>query len=214
MPPTDQPWSTPGPPPPPSPRAAPPSGSYPAPPPAPTYGGPGYQGTPFQPSAYPAGGNWAPAKPPRPATPIAGIMLIAGSVIMVIGTVVPWGSIMGESFNGWDIQDIDNDSSAAGGFVFLAVVLAGFGITTLAAKRLLPIAILAVIFAAFAIFAALGQLILLVQDELLGEIGVFGLEYDASVGLWVVFVGAAMTLAGAIWTLSVRRKWRAPAPTA
>jgi len=209
MAPTDQPWSTPGqpppPPPPPSP-AAPPSGSYPAPPPAPTYGGPGYQGTPFQPSAHPAGGNWAPAKPPRPATPIAGIMLIAGSVIMVIGTILPWLSIQGESLNGWDLDDIDSETVAAGGYAFLAVVLVGFGITTLAAKRLLPIAILAVIFAAFAVLAALTDLAEAFDLEVLG--------FEVSVGLWVVLLGAAVTLAGAIWTLSVRRKWRAPAPTA
>lgn len=133
--------------------------------------------------------------------------MIVGSVIMVIGTVLPWAKDDTGSYNGWDLRDFETESSVAGGFVFIALVLLGFGITTIAAKRLLPIAILAVIFAAFGIFAALGELVDLLEFD-----DVF--DYEVGIGLWVVLLGAALTLAGAIWTLSVRRKWRAPAPAA
>ncbi|MDQ3469698.1 MAG: hypothetical protein M3487_08035, partial [Actinomycetota bacterium] len=158
----------------------------------------GYPGPPAQPGAYASGGNWAPAKPPRPATPIAGILLIAGSIVMAIATFLPWIGFAGETVNGWDLQDQNGDSSDAGGYIFLAVVLAGFGITTLAAKRVLPIAILAVIFASFAVLAALVD----VADASDNPFGV-----ELKVGLWIVLLGAAMTLGGAIWTLAVRRKW-------
>ena len=131
--------------------------------------------------------------------------MMAGAVVMVAGTFLTWASDSSGSYNGWDPEFTDTESSTAGGLVFIAVVLAGFGITTLAAKRLLPIAILAVIFAALGFFAALGELI-----DLFELSDFFGVEVGA--GLWVVLLGAAAALGGAIWTLSVRRKWRAPTP--
>jgi hypothetical protein len=188
-------WQPPLPPPPPTPT---PPGTYPGS--YPTAGFPG-----GLPGAPPAG--WVPStKPPRPAVPIAGLLMIAGAVVIVVGTVLPWMKVGSTSLNAWDVLvDVEDESSRGGGYTFFAVVLGGFGITTLAARRVLPVAILAVIFGAFAVLLAITDLADLYDlEDLIGiEIGV---------GPWITLLGAAAALGGAIWTLSVRRKWR-PAST-
>ncbi len=130
--------------------------------------------------------------------------MIVGAVLIVVGTVLPWMKSGNFSANAWDVVvDVEDDSSRGGGYTFFAVVLAGFGITTVAARRLLPVAILAVIFAALVVIVSIGDLSDLYDlNDLLGiEIGI---------GPWVTLLGSAAALGGSIWTLSVRRKWPTP----
>lgn len=181
-----------------------PSGPYGAPPGA---GAPGYGGPAFGGPAYggpPPGYGGQPTKPPRPPVTVASILIIAGACIVILGTFLPWISGAGQSFNGWDLaefQEQADDSSSAAGYVGLAVIVGGFGIALLAARRVLAVAILAVIFASLTAVAAAVDLV----DALdtFDELGI-----DLGVGLYVITVGALVALAGSIWALSVRRTWR------
>lgn len=227
--PSDRPAPPPGsatPPPPPPPP--PPGGGYPPapgsgqPPPPPAFGGPGYGQPPGAPpppgmpqppappyGAYPATG-YTPygatppgTKPPRPAVPIAAILLLVGSAVMVVGSLLPWLEGFGETVNGFD-EDEDGDSNSGPAYVFFAVVFTGFAITFLAARRVLAVAIISVVLAAFAVLAAFGDL----GDANDTKDLVNAFDGDASIGIGipVVILGAFITLAGSIVALAKRRR--------
>jgi hypothetical protein len=123
--------------------------------------------------------------------------MILGAVLMIIGSFLTWFTIGGVDITGFsELGDEDRDGPAFFGF---AVILIAFGITTLAARRLLPIAILAVVLATFAAifaFADYGD----VTD--LEDVGLA----KAGPGLPVVIVGSLIALAGGIAALAKRRR--------
>ena len=123
--------------------------------------------------------------------------MIAGAAVMIVGSFLTWFTIGGLDVNGFtDFGGEDRDGPVFFGF---AVILAAFGITTLAARRLLPIAILAVVLASFAAifaFADYGD----VSD--LEDLGFA----EAGPGLPVVIVGSLIALAGGIVALAKRRR--------
>jgi hypothetical protein len=127
--------------------------------------------------------------------------MLGGAVLMVIGSLLTWFTIGDVDVTGFsDFGDEERDGPA---FVGFAVVLAAFGVTTLAARRLLPIAILAVVIASFAVifaFADYGDVLELEDTPLLTE------EFDAGPGLPVVIVGSLIALAGGIVALAKRRR--------
>ena len=86
-------------------------------------------------------------------------------------------------------------------FVLLGVVLIGFGIATLAAGRLLPIMIIGIVFAAFAVLGTITHLAdyVDVTDSTSASLGP---------GIIVTMIGSAAALAGAIAGCATRRKWR------
>jgi hypothetical protein len=123
--------------------------------------------------------------------------MIAGAVVIVIGSFLTWFTVGDTDVTGFsDLGGEDRDGPA---FVGFAVILAAFGITTLAARRLLPIAILAVVFASFALIFALADYgdVSDLEDLELAEAGP---------GLPVVVVGALIALAGGIVALARRRR--------
>jgi hypothetical protein len=135
--------------------------------------------------------------PPRPKAATAGGLLIGGAAVMVLGSFLPWFTINGEDITGFsELGGEDRDGPA---FVVFAVILAGFGITTLAARRLLPIAILAVVFASFALIFALVDYGDITDLEDLGLV-------EAGPGVPIVIVGTLIALAGGIVALAKRRR--------
>lgn len=194
--------------------SAPPAG-FGAPQPAAPFGVPG------APTPPPAAGWYGPpgvAGYPLPAAPTAGqrpkvvvgsVLLIVGGVLLVVGSFLNWAKVslggigFDTSFNGFGSGDETKDGPV---FVFFALVLAGFGLTMLLARKVLAVSILAVIFAALAVLVAVADL----KDvsDLADELNVFGSTVDVQVGpgLWVVLLGAVISLAGGIATLVVRRK--------
>ena len=187
------PWQAPNPgttpplPPPPSRPTAPP------PPPGP-YGGPvGYTGAAYgvPPPVFVA------TRPPRPATPVGGVLMVAGAGIVGVGCFLPWLEVLNESINGFD--EGPDDVALGPGLIFLALVVFGMGITTLAAKRILAIAIIGIVAAAFCLAAGAAQLADYSDfaDFVGGDIGA---------GLVVVVVGSLIALAGAIVTTAKRRR--------
>ena len=190
------------PPPPPPPRGQ--TATPPPPPPSP-YGftTPGYPTIgPGMPAAF------APGKPPRPATPVAGWLMIAGAVLTAIGCFLPWLTIEGSfgdvSFNGFDdLGPLDDEPALGGAFLFFGLVMLGFGIATLLAKRILAIMIIGIVVASISMLGAAGKFS--DYNDTFVDGGPIGVELGA--GLPVVAVGSAVALAGAIVGCAKRRRW-------
>jgi hypothetical protein len=143
-------------------------------------------------------------KPPRPAVTIAAIVLLVGSALMVVGSLLPWLEGFGETLNGFD-EDFDGDSRSGPAYAFLAVVFAGFAITFLAAKRVLAVAIISVVLAAFAVLASFGDLSDANDEkDILEALG--GSDISLGVGIPVVIIGALVALGGSIAALAKRRR--------
>jgi hypothetical protein len=126
--------------------------------------------------------------------------MIGGAVVMVVGSALTWFTIGGVDISGF--SELGGEERDGPAFVGLAVILAGFGITTLAARRLLPIAILAVVIAAFATLIALADYGDVADLEDVDRTDVF----DVGPGLPVVIVGSLIALAGGIVALAKRRR--------
>lgn len=190
-------------PPPPPPPQGPPLSSYPLGAPSPNSAfPPGYAER-----GYGAPPGYGPASPPRPDTKVAGFLMLAGAVVITIGCFVPWLSGRGSSVNGFDDLTGSFDDEAASGyvFVFFAVILLAFGITTLAAKRLLPIMIIGIVVAALSVVGSLAEYSDyrdLADSELI--------EADTGPGLPIVILGSAIALGGAIAGCAQRRRWPSP----
>jgi hypothetical protein len=143
----------------------------------------------------------AAAKPPRPATPVGGGLMILGAIVAGAGCFLPWltAPSLGE-INGF--EEGPDDAAAGGGVFFLALVLLGMGITTLATKRILPIAIIGIVAAALSLLFGAAQL-----ADYSDWADFRGDEAEIGPGLVVVVVGSLVALAGAIVTCARRRRW-------
>lgn len=185
-----------GAPPPPAPFAAP---GLPVPPPAPGWSGPPMAG------GYPL--PPAQTKGPRPKVTAGSIALIAGAVLLVVGSFLNWAEVDLGDFGSTSFNGFASDGGTKDGpvFVFFALVLGGFGIAMLAARKVLAVSILSVVFAVLAVLAAVADL----KDvsDLESDLGGFGgFEVQVGPGLWVVLLGALVALGGGIATLAFRRK--------
>ena len=159
----------------------------------------------YPPAGYPPGFGVVPVKPPRPQVKVGSILLIVGAAGLVLGCLLSWVSIEGQSFNGFSSESISIDGGENGGpaLSFFAVVIGGFGIAQLAARRVLAVAILAVVFASFALFGVLAEMGNVSDAIELTEL--FGAEASWGPGVPVMGLSALVGLAGAIATLAKRR---------
>jgi hypothetical protein len=128
--------------------------------------------------------------------------MLAGAVVMAVGSALPWISFDGTDYNSYDEWSIGfyfRENPAGPMFALLAAVLFGFGIATLAAGRVLPIMIIGIVLAAFALLGALVQVADYsdVTDDTTATLGIGG---------FVTAVGAATSLAGAIAGCAKRRR--------
>jgi hypothetical protein len=123
--------------------------------------------------------------------------MIAGAAIVGVGCLLPWLDFADQSLNGFD--DGPDDVALGPGLIFLALVVFAMGITTLAAKRILAIAIIGIVAAAFCLAASAAQLADYSDfaDFVGGDIGP---------GLPVAVGGSLVALAGAIVTTAKRRR--------
>ncbi len=170
----------------------PPAGVAPPPPPAPGYAPPpGY-------APYP---QVAP-KPPRPAVPIAGYLCILGGALMILGSVLNWFTIDGEAFNGF--SETGGESKDGPFFAFVAVVCIGAGITFLAARRVLALAIVALVFASLGLFGALADIGDVSDASDIADR--FNFDFTTGAGLYVVLIGSLVGIAGNIVALAKRRR--------
>lgn len=163
-----------------------------------TYAAPGYAT-----AGYPVAGS---AKPPRPAVKVGSIMLIVSGVGLVIGSLLNWVTIEGQSINGFSEESLsmEENSPSGGAFVFFAVLLVGFGIAQLAARKVLAVAILAVVFASFAVLIALAQMSDVSDAITLSDL--FGFQSSWGPGVPVLVISSVVGLGGGIATLAKRRR--------
>lgn len=126
--------------------------------------------------------------------------MLVGAVVVGVGCFIPWMTSEGERVNGFDNIGgrLDDDAATGPVFIFFAVLMLGFGIATLAAKRLLPIMIIGIVVAAFSALGALG--VYSDYDDKYGAIA------DMGPGLPVVAIGSLVALAGAIVGCAKRRR--------
>lgn len=143
-------------------------------------------------------------KPPRPAVQVGSMLLIAGGVLMILGSFLEWFNIEGESFNGFSGDDA-NEVKDGPVFVFFGVLALGFGIAQLMAKRVLAVAIVAVVFTSFALLGVLADLGDVSDLQELADI--YDADFSQGPGLWIILLGAGGALAGGIATLAKRRTW-------
>lgn len=119
--------------------------------------------------------------------------------MLAIGAFLPWFSFAGDDITGF--TGLDEETRDGPVFVGIGAILLGFGITTLVAKRILPIAILAVVFAAFGTLAALVDF-----SDVQDLKDLFGDAVESGPGLPIVLVGSLIALAGGIVALATRRR--------
>ncbi len=163
-----------------------------APPPPPAYAPPpGYAGYPV-----------AMQKPPRPAVPVAGYLCLAAGALLILGSVLNWFSFDGVDYNGF--STVEGSSKDGPAFAFFAVLAIGAGITFLAARRVLALAIVVLVFEVFAMFAAFADISDVSDLEDLS--GAFGYEFSTGPGLYIVLIGSLLGIAGNIVAISKRRR--------
>jgi hypothetical protein len=198
---------------PPAPSAAPPAppfvamrppGFGPMPP-------PGFGPIPAQPFGGPVPYGYqplvaTPSKPPRPAVRVGSVLLVIGGLGLVAGSLLDWVTIGGERFNGFsdDVLTLDDGSNGGPAFVFFAVLLVGFGIAQFAARKVLAVAIIAVVVASFALLGVLAEVSDMSDAVRFGEL--FGAPASWGPGVPVLALAAMISLAGAITTLAKRRR--------
>jgi hypothetical protein len=169
----------------------------PPPPAAPAPPAPGYAPPPGY-GSYPQ----VAAKPPRPAVPIAGYLCLAGGALLILGSVLNWFSIQGEDFNGF--STVGDETKDGPVFVFFGIVAIGAGITFLAARRVLALAIVALVLEVFAMFGAFADLGDVADAKDIAE--TFDVDFTTGPGLYVVLLGSLIAIAGNIVALAKRRR--------
>ena len=150
------------PPPPPSYGGPPPPPSHGGPPPPPSYGGPpppAYGTAP--PAGWGQGGapGWAgpPAKPPRRPVPVPAILIAVGGALSVIGSFVTWFTIDGTSFTGFGSSSTDDTVKDGPVFLTMGIVLIVLAVILFVMKKVLGVAITAIVFAGLTAIFALGR---------------------------------------------------------
>ena len=145
------------------------------------------------------------AKPPRPRTKVAGLLMLIGGIIMMGGTGLPWisdGSTDYNAYDEWIILPYIEDTPPGPLLGFLGFVMVGFGIATLAAGRVLAIMIIGIVAAALAALGVVSHLVDYadIADSTSASVGAGGV---------VSMFGALLALAGAIAGCATRRRWPA-----
>ncbi len=158
-------------------------------------------------NSYGAPYGFVRATPPRPRVLVGASLLLVGSIVAIVGCHLPWLRINldrgTESVNAFT-ELLRNDEPAGSALVLFAIVTGAMGITQLAARRVLSVAVIAVV------FASMNALFAIVAISDIGDFkrlfAVAGRDTSWSVGPFVVVIGMLAALGGAIGTLSKRRR--------
>ncbi|MSX54892.1 MAG: hypothetical protein F2772_05115, partial [Actinobacteria bacterium] len=170
------------------------------PPPPPTFAAPPPPPAQFgvPPQGYSPYTVAPPQKPPRPAVPVGSWLLIIGGAVSIAACFLTWYTIMGQDVNGFDDtfdpQKMQVTTNTGGVFVFFGVLALGFGIAQLAARRVLAVAILSVVFGAIHMLATLGEFSSSsdLKDFADSTVG----SFSWGPGLPVLIAGSLLVLAG------------------
>jgi hypothetical protein len=146
----------------------------------------------------------------RPAIGAQAATMLAGAAVVVLGCALTWltlpevyaASGIPQRWNGF--TDVAGDAKDGYVFTVLAVIVAAFGITSLAAKRLLPVMITGIVLAGFGLVAAIVDVADITGIEGLPP----GFEPSLGPGLPVVIAGFALSIGGFIAGLATRKQAR------
>jgi hypothetical protein len=138
---------------------------------------------------------------------MGGLFLLIGGALLIVGALLPWLKIRGETGNGLD-KFIYTDSqgtskivdSPGSAWIFLAIVLIGLGIALYAAGRVLPVAIIAIVVASIALLLVFFGWSTASDTKDYAGNGSYG------IGLPIGLVAAVLTLAGSIVATAKRRR--------
>ncbi len=164
-----------------------------------TPGGPRICSSAGSPASLPA------ASPARPSIPVAAWLVIVGAALVGLGSVLTWGTFPAEveafgiprSFNGF--TELEGESRDGPFFAVFAAILAGFGLTMLLAKRLVPILIIGMVLAGFGLVASVIDLVDVANPD---SIVRAALDPDVGPGLPLVVGGFAVVLGGLVLGVS------------
>lgn len=190
---------------PPPPPPPPPWGASQPPTSSPPFGGPSKPPPPPSPFGYGTpldagpGIPQAPVTRPRPAVTAAAVLLLAGGLLVAIGSFVTWFSVPGVSFTGFSSSS-DDTTRDGPVFLTLGLLLIAAGVILLVARRILGVAIAAIVVAVGAIVAGFADLadILDLKDR-------FGVV-TVGPGLYMCIIGGLVALGGAIAATARRRR--------
>lgn len=194
---------------PPPPPAAPSEWEWAPQPPSLSKTSPAYQQYPNS-YAYTGYGSAAAAAPERPAIRFQAALMLVGAAVVVLGCLLTWltlPKIFADSgvprrWNGF--TEVAGDVNDGYLFTVLAVIVAAFGIASLAAKRLLPVLIIGILLAGFGLAAAMYDVADITGIEGLPP----ELEPSLGPGLWVVNAGFALSIGGFVAGLAKRKQAR------
>jgi hypothetical protein len=136
-------------------------------------------------------------RPPRPAVVVGAVLLVAGGVLMIVGSLLSWFDIGSETFNGFS-KGGDNGTKDGPIFSVMGGLAIVFGLVQLASKKVLALGILGLVTAVLGLLGAFADLGDVMDLEDVGFV-------SAGPGLYVVVAGAVVALAGSIATIAKRR---------
>ena len=145
-------------------------------------------------------------KAPRPDVKIGAILIIAGSLLSILGVFLPWASGNGENVNGFDdfifsqedgLYYAESPGTVA---VTVAVVMLALGATLFFAGRVLAVAIIAIVGAVIAVF--IGLAMVGIAAGLTDDVA----SADLAIGAIMQPVAPLLSLAGAIAATAKRRR--------
>jgi hypothetical protein len=136
--------------------------------------------------------------------PVPAILIAVGGALSVIGSFVTWFTIDGTSFTGFGSSSTDDTVKDGPVFLTMGIVLIVLAVILFVMKKVLGVAITAIVFAGLtAIFALadLGDV-----DDVKSVARAFDSEFTTGPGLYLCLVGALVALGGSIWATAVRRR--------
>lgn len=145
-------------------------------------------------------------QPPRPDVKVGALLIIVGSIVTIVGVLLPWVTARGESQSGTGIlidADLDVYDAPGNTVIFFAAITLGLGVTLFFAGRVLAVAIIAIVAASVAWL--IGVALFGIASDTVDVV-------DGSLGYGAILqpVAPLITLAGAIVATSTRRRWAAP----
>lgn len=139
-------------------------------------------------------------RPPRPSVTVGATLVILGGALMVAGSILHWFKLDNVTFNGFTsgLKDFTNVKGAI--FDVVGVLVVGFGITQLLAKKVLALGIIGAVLSAFGLLVGLKALSDV--NDLVDFGRLFGAQVSIGPGLYVAVAGAVIGVIGSIATVA------------
>ena len=136
---------------------------------------------------------------PRPAVTVGATLVTLGGALMIAGSILHWFDLDHVTYNGFT-SGLEGVTNVKGGiFDVLGVVVLGFGITQLLAKKVIALGIIGAVLSALALLVGLKALSDINDLVDLGRL--FGADVSTGPGLYVAVAGGILGTIGSIATV-------------